>query len=349
MFITDLEQRRYRILEAIVEAYVSSASPVGSELIAKRMRSALSPATIRNIMVDLEESGLLEQPHTSAGRVPTDRGYRFYVDRVMDVPSLTPEQVQLLQARLAGGDADPGQFLRQVSGILAQLTQEAAFVLAPTVKRTAIQHIEVIPLDERRVLCVLVAPHDVLASHVVEIEDPVSRDEAVALGRFLNTELIGLPFEDLVASLERRLLSATDAFYHLARRSLAILEQALATEPHERLVLEGTSYVVAQPEFQRDPEKAHQFLRGLEAHDALLEQLRSDLSTGKVQVRIGGEVQLSGCDTCSYVAAPLVAGQMVVGGIGVLGPTRMDYRQVSAMVDGIARLVNTVLAEGGRG
>jgi heat-inducible transcriptional repressor len=171
----------------------------------------------------------------------------------------------------------------------------------------------------------------------------------VALGRFLNSELIGLPFEDLVASLERRLLSATDAFYHLARRSLSILEQALATEPHERLVLEGTSYVVAQPEFQRDPEKAHQFLRGLEAHDALLEQLRSDLSTGKVRVRIGGEVRLPGCDTCSYVAAPLVVGQTVVGGIGVLGPTRMDYRQVSAMVDGMARLVNVVLSEGGRG
>jgi heat-inducible transcriptional repressor len=349
MSVTDFEQRRKRILEAVVEAYVSTAQPVGSELIARKLRASLSSATIRNIMVELEESGYLEQPHTSAGRVPTDQGYRFYVDSVMDVRRLSPEEAQRMERMLPAQELEVEQFLERVSEVLSTLTQQAAFVVAPTVRQSTVRQIELVPLTVHKVLCVLVANEEMFASHVVEIAEPMSRDESVALVRFINTELVGLPFDQVLGSLERRLLAESDSFYYLVKRSLSILQHALSTEPSVRLYFDGTSYVVAQPEFRRDPHRAHELLRGLEESQAsLIERLQSDISTGRRQVRIGREVQLEGLETCSYVTAPFAIGEPAVGGVGVLGPKRMDYARVSALVDAMARTVTGLLTHAGR-
>ena len=274
MNVTDFEQRRNRSLELIIEAYVSTASPVGSEAVARKLRSAISPATIRHIRVELEEAGLVEQPHTSAGRVPTERGYRFYVDSVMDVRHLPQDELHQLEMLIQPIELEVEPLLEHAARALAQVTQQAAFVVSPTVKQSTVKQVELVPLSVRRLLCVLVANEEIVASHVVEIEEPMSRDEAAALARFLNTELVGLSFGDLIGSLERRMLAQNDSFYHLVRRSLSILQHALSTEPNERFLLDGTSYVVSQPEFSRDPRKAHALLRGLDEEAALLERIR---------------------------------------------------------------------------
>jgi heat-inducible transcriptional repressor len=347
MYVTDYNQRRNRILESIIEAYVSTASPVGSELIARKLRSTLSPATIRNIMVELEEAGYVEQPHTSAGRVPTFRGYRYYVDSLMEVRKLSAEQLQQMIQLVQPEEMEVELLLDRVSEVLAELTQQAAFVVAPTVRQSTVRQIELVPLSVRKILCVLVTNHEeMFASHVVEVEEPISRDEAAALVRFINTQLAGLPFNDVIGSLERRLLAESDTFYHLVKRSLDILQHALSTEPEERFFLEGTSYVVAQPEFRRDPKKAHQLLKSLESQHELSERVRRDLSRERVQVRIGDEIQVPGYEGCSYVTAPFLLDGRIAGGVGVLGPTRMDYPRMSAWVEGMARALTEVLAEG---
>lgn len=347
MNITDYGQRRNKILEAVIEAYVSTASPIGSELIARRLRSTLSPATIRNVMVELEEAGLLAQPHTSAGRVPTDQGYRLYVDSLMNVRWLSPEQIRQIRQAVHPEELEVEQCLERASEVLAELTQQAAFVLAPTVKQSTVRQIELVPLSVHKLLCVLIAnQEEMFASHVVELEEPMNCEEAAALVHFINSQFVGVPFSDVVDSLERRLLAETDSFYHLVKRSLDVLQDALSTEPNERLYLEGTSYVVAQPEFRRDPSKAHQLLRGLEAQDRLIEHVRQDLGGERLHVRIGNELQLSGCQECSTIAAPLVIGGRVVGGVGVLGPKRMDYPRLSALVDGMACSLTELLARG---
>ena len=343
MHTSELEQRRHKIFQLIVEAYIVSASPIGSELVARKLRSTLSSATIRNVMAELEESGLLEQPHTSAGRVPTDRGYRFYVDTVMELRHLSEEERRQLEAALQPVELDVDQLFERTSEVLARLTQQAAFVLAPTVRQSTIKQIELVPLSIRKVLCVLVANEEMIASHVVEIEEPMTRDEAAALARFLNTELAGLSFNELLGSLERRMLAQTDSFYHVVKRSLSILQDALSTEPNERLLLEGSSYVVSQPEFSKDPRKAHGVLKGLDAQDRLLERIRQDLAPHGVRVRIGREVQVPGLEECSYVTAPFAIGDEVVGGIGVLGPKRMDYPRMSALVEAMAQCVTDLL------
>jgi len=349
MNITDFEQRRKSILEAVIEAYVATASPVGSELVSRRLRPSLSPATIRNVMVDLEEGGFLEQPHTSAGRVPTDLGYRFYVDSVMDVRRLSPEQLQQMEQVIHPGEAELEQFLAHASESLAALTQQAAFVIAPTVKQSTVRQIELVPLSVRKLLCVLVGNEEIFASHVVEIEEPMSRDEAAALVRFLNTELVGVPFNEIVGSLQRRLLAEHDAFYHVVKRSMDLLQHALSTEPDDRLFLEGASHVVAQPEFSRHPLKAHELLRGLDAQEQLLGRIRQDLAADGVWVRIGREVQVPGLDECSYVATPFAIGEEIVGGVGVLGPKRMDYPRMHALVDGMGRCMTSLLTRWNQG
>lgn len=343
MNISDFEQRRNKILEAIIEAYVLTASPVGSELIARKLRSSLSSATIRHIMVELEEAGFVEQPHTSAGRVPTDEGYRFYVDAVMEVHRLNPDQLQQVERLIEPGEAEVEPFLGRVSEALSELTQQAAFVIAPTVKQSTVRQIELVPLSVRKVLCVLVGNEEIFASHVVEIGEPMSRDEAVALARFLNTEVVGLPFDELLGSLQRRLLAENDSFYHLVKRSLDLLRHALSTEPTNRFHLDGASRVVAQPEFSRNPRRAHELLKGLDAQELLLQRLCEDLAGHGVRVRIGREVQVPGLDECSCVTTPFAIGEEVVGGLGILGPKRMDYARMHALVDSMGRCVTEVL------
>ena len=343
MSVTDFAQRRNRILELIIEAHVSTASPVGSEMVSRKLRSSLSPASIRHIMVELEEAGLLEQPHTSAGRVPTDQGYRFYVDSVMGLQHLTQEQLRDLELLIQPTEVELELLLERVSGIVAKLTQQAAFVVAPTVKQRSVKQVELVPLGLRKVLCVLVADEEMIASHVVEIDEPITRDEAMALVRFMNTELVGLSCSELLGSLERRMLIEQDSFYHLVKRSLQILQHALSTEPDERFFLDGARYVVSQPEFSRDPRKAHDLLRGLDAEGLLLQRIRQDITSGGVQVRIGHEVQVPGLEECSYVTTSFSIGGQVIGGVGVLGPKRMDYPRIRSLVEGVGQCITALL------
>ena len=343
MSVSGFEQRRNKILEAIIEAYVTTASPVGSESVARKLRSSLSPATIRHSMVELEEAGFVEQPHTSAGRVPTDRGYRFYVDTVMAVRHLPPEQLRQIEALLSVEEREVEQLVERAGSLLSELTQQAGFAVVPTVKQSTVKQIELVPLSVRKVLCVLIANEEMIASHVVEITEPMSRDEAAALVRFINTELVGLPFSDLLESLERRMLAENDSFYHFVKRSLAILEHALSTEPNERLFLDGSSRVVSQLEFSRDPRKAHELLRGLDEDGRLLERVRQDIAPDGVRVRIGREVQVPGLEECTYLTAPFSIGGEVVGAVGVLGPKRLDYPRIHAMVEGVGRCVTVLL------
>ncbi len=323
---------------------MTTASPVGSELISRKMRQTLSPATIRHVMVDLEKEGLVEQPHTSAGRVPTDRGYRLYVNQIMEASRLSPEEFQILARMVqAGSGAIEGLFER-AGEVLASLCHQAAFVVAPTVTRSTVRQIELLPLGLHRLVCVLVAQEALVVSRVIEIEEPISRDEALSLAHFLNSELAGLSAYDLLASLERRLLAVNDSFYHLVKRSLMILQTALAAEPEDRFFLDGAAYLFEQPEFQRHPERTHELLRQLDLQGVLVQRLRADLVADGTRMRIGREVAIEGFEECSYVVSPVRLQKAVAGGVGILGPRRMDYRRARALTEGMAGVLTALLA-----
>jgi heat-inducible transcriptional repressor len=347
MVWVDFEERRREILELVIEAHVITALPVGSELVARKLHASISPATIRHIMVELEEAGFLEQPHTSAGRVPTDRGWRFYVDAVMDAQQMAAEEFHRLALLLEPAEADVERLFRQASDVLSELTQLAAFAMGPTVRQRLLRQVELVPLGTRKLLTVLVADGELITSRVIELDEPMSKDETAAVARFLNAELSGLSCDELLAALERRLLAEGDAFYHMVKRSCAILQHLLAQEPAERFYLEGASYLVAQPEFSRAPEKASALLRRLDAADRLLEIIRQDLTGAKVQVRIGRELEAPELEDCGCVAAPILVDHGAIGAIGVLGPKRMSYPRIQAVVEGMARCVAELIASSG--
>lgn len=344
MHASDAEQRNKEILGAIIEAYIATASPVGSELISRKLRHSLSPATVRNIMADFEEEGYLEQPHISAGRVPTDRGYRYYVDSLMDMRRLSAEEARQLAEAIGASEPELGQCFARVSEALAHVSHQTVCVVAPTVKRSTIRQIELLPLSLHKLLCVLVGQEPLVASHVIDVEEPINHDEVLLLAHFLNTELVGLPARELLVSLERRLLSVSDSFYYLVKRSLDILQTALATEPEERLFIEGVTNLFAQPEFRKDPHKAERVFQHLESGHELLERMREDLVHEATSIRIGHELELEGFEDCSYVFAPFTLRQAAAGGVGILGPKRMDYRRMRALVEEAAALITDLVA-----
>lgn len=343
MNITDSERRRNDILQAIVETYISSASPVGSAFISRKIRETLSPATIRNIMAELEEQGLLEQPHTSAGRVPTDQGWRVYVNQLMHDARLSPQEARRLHDLVQPEELEVAQVFERASQVLAELSRQGTFVVAPTVRHSRVKQIELLPVGLHQLVCVLVAQEAMIASHLIELEEPLSQDDARSLADFLNAELRGLPAEELLASLERRMEAIDESLAELVKRSLGILQSTLATEPEERFFFEGTVYLFEQPEFRREPEKAHGLLRCLESAQAFLARVRGDISGEGVQVRIGREVGVGGLEDCSYILAPFGLRRGAVGGIGILGPKRMDYRRMRALAEAMASLVTETL------
>jgi heat-inducible transcriptional repressor len=322
---------------------VATAVPVGSELVSRKLRLRLSSATIRNVMTALEQAGLLEQPHVSAGRMPTARGYRLYVDSVMEVPAPSAEQVRRLEASLGPQELEVDQILERAAEVLADAGEQAAFVIGPTVKQRRVRQIELVLLSERRVLCVLVAGGNMCASHAVEIGEPMTRDEAVSLARFINAELAGQPVSGLLEALSRRLLAQQDSIYHLVRRALEVLEHALSNEPEGRVYLEGVSYLVSQPEFARDPRRTHAVLQHLESPDELLAGFRRQPPSPGVRVHIGREVPVEGLEACSAITASFGAGE-AAGTVGLIGPTRMAYPQLTALADAMARCLTGILS-----
>jgi len=336
-------------LQAIVEAYISSASPVGSAFISRKIRETLSPATIRHIMAELEEQGLLEQPHTSAGRVPTDQGWRVYVNQHLQDARLSPQEVKRLHDLVQPEELEVAQLFERASQVLSELSRQGTFVVAPTVRHSRVKQIELLPVGLHQLLCVLVAQEAMIASHLIELDEPLSQDDARSLADFLNAELRGLPAEELLESLARRMEAIDESLAELVKRSLGILQSALATEPEERFFFEGTIYLFEQPEFRRDPQKAHELLRQLDLQDELRERLCADVASDNTRVRIGREVAVEGLDDCSYLLTPFKVHQTVVGGVGILGPKRMDYRRMRTLVEGMADVVTEALTRWGSG
>lgn len=344
MNVNDLEERRNRILLAVIEDYIGTACPVGSQAICEKYRLKVSSATVRNILAALEVEGLIMQPHTSAGRIPTDRGYRYYVNALRDMSPLDANQVQRIDEWLAASDMDAAVMLDRAARLMAEVTHQAAIALYPVLRRNVFKRLEVIPLDGRRLLCVLVTMQGLVRSIVVEVDEPVTAEELHALLRFLNAELSGMALDAVEEFLQRRILVQSDSFFYLLKRALQILHLALEAQQQEQLRLEGASYVLAQPEFH-DADKTRLLLRFLEAKEELIALLEEDLLREGVVVRIGQETRRAAMADCSMVSSSYKVGDRVVGGIAILGPKRMAYPRVMATVDYVARRVGELLSQ----
>ena len=339
-----LDERKAAILRAIVSYYVRSGEPVGSKTIVERFHLPVSPATVRNEMGALEQAGYLLQPHTSAGRIPTDAGYRYFVDAWANETSLPSREVARIRRFFDEPRWELEDALRKTASLLSTLTDHAAVVFAAGLDRNTVRHVELVRLSDDRAMVLLVTDTGRVANHVVLIPDPLDTVLLDHAADMLNRTVVGVPLEGaadkIFASIDRFPLELRDAVSAVARA----LREELSEHASERLFLEGTSNIVDEHKFA-DLEVVRQVIAALEHRRVLLELLADTLSSDAVSVRIGTENSLEEMQFCSVVTAPYGAEGNVLGSLAVVGPTRMDYRRTIAAVQEVASSLGRMLGE----
>jgi heat-inducible transcriptional repressor len=339
-----VEDRRLAVLRAIVEDYVSTQEPVGSKALVERHQLGVSPATVRNDMAALEDEGFITQPHTSAGRIPTDKGYRLFVDRLSQVKPLSAAEKRAI-ATLLEGAIDLDDVVQRSVRLLAQLTRQVAIVQYPTLSRSTVRHVELVTLASTRLLLVLILSTGRVEQRVVEIHAAVDDETVADLRTALNRATLG---EKLSAAIER-LAEVPDRYDEPKRATAAVVVAALveAMSDHrsdERVVVGGTANLARFGEGFDASIKP--MLEALEEHVVLLQLLGEATSPSMLTVRIGHEVPYQELSTTSVVATGYGPGEEALATLGIVGPTRMDYPGTMATVRAVARYVSKILDEG---
>jgi heat-inducible transcriptional repressor len=334
------DERRFAVLRAIVADYVSTHEPVGSKMIVDRYNLGVSSATVRNDMAVLEEDGLIVQPHTSAGRVPTDKGYRLFVDRLAQVKPLSGAERRAVQAFLDGA-VDLDDVLRRSVRLLAQLTRQVAVVQYPTLTRSTVRHLEIVQLTPARLMLVLITDSGRVEQRVVDLGDVLGDDDVAALRAMINSALVGRPLAAASAAVAELPEAAPGELRDVLVRLATTLIETLVEHPEERLLLGGTANLTRNvADF---PGSLRQVLEALEEQVVVLKLLASAQDPGMVTVRIGEENEAEEMRDTSVVSIGYGSGT-VLGGMGVVGPTRMDYPGSIAAVHAVARYVGEILA-----
>jgi heat-inducible transcriptional repressor len=334
------DERRFAVLRAIVADYVSTQEPVGSKMIVDRHNLGVSSATVRNDMAVLEEDGLIAQPHTSAGRVPTDKGYRLFVDRLAQVKPLSAAEKRAVQAFLDGA-VDLDDVLRRSVRLLAQLTRQVAVVQYPTLTRSTVRHCEVVALTPARLMLVLITDSGRVDQRVVDLGQVLSDDDVGTIRTLINGALSGRPLAAASVAVADLPDLAPKELREVITTLSTVLIETLVEHPEERLVLGGTANLTRNvADF---PGTLRQVLETLEEQVVVLKLLASAQDPGTVTVRIGGENEAEEMRDTSVLSIGYGAGT-VLGGMGVVGPTRMDYPGSIAAVHAVARYVGEILA-----
>jgi heat-inducible transcriptional repressor len=340
------EDRKRKLLQAVIHEYIKTGKPVGSAHLASIDRLALSSATLRNVMAELEEEGFLSHPHTSAGRVPTDKAYRFYVDTIMEVQRLAQLEEDRLRKDYDARMKEIEGLMSSTSRTLSVLSKYTGFVWAPGLERATLQHVELIPLDPRRVLAVLVSDSGTVKHRQVAFDRPVPPEFLMELRGLLNVELRGKPFSearetflDAVERVTRRQMDLAD----LARR---LAKEAFSVSDEGDLYLEGAGSLLSLPDFQSQEDLrslAHLLDGKNQLSDMIAKEMADPDKPKGVVVRIGSENKNPELQNLSLVSSAYTVNGRQVGLLGILGPRRMEYSRMVAVVDAVSRMVSQAM------
>jgi heat-inducible transcriptional repressor len=337
-----LDERKLDVLRAIVEDYVSTNEPVGSKGLVDRHRLGVSPATIRNDMAVLEEEGYIAQPHTSAGRVPTDKGYRLFVDRLATVKPLSLPERRAIEHFLDGA-VDLDDVVHRTVRLLSQLTRQVAVVQYPSLSRSSVLHVELVALSETRLLVVLISDTGRVEQRVVDLPERAADDAVHELRMAVNERLVGKYLVDAPELLADLSEQCRPEHRVLVRAVLSALVDALVEHPEERVLLGGTANLASLgADFSSG---LRPLLEALEEHVVLLRLLGEVTDSSAVKVSIGEENPYQALHAASVVTTGYGAGEQPLAALGVLGPTRMDYPGTMGAVRAVARYLGRVLAE----
>jgi heat-inducible transcriptional repressor len=335
-----LDKRAQVLLKTLVERYIAEGQPVGSRTLSRHSGLDLSPATIRNVMADLEELGFIASPHTSAGRVPTPAGYRFFVDTLLVVKALESRELHRLEGELHPDN--PQRVIQSASQILSQLTQFAGVVMTPR-RAVTFRHIEFLKLSEKRVLLIVVTPDGDVQNRILFTERDYAPSELTEAANYINQNYAGQTLEDLRTRLQGELGQIRQDMIQLMTAAVEA-GNALA-EGGEQYVLSGERNLFAVHDLSQDVGRMKQLLAMFERKSSLLQILDLSLRGQGVQIFIGGESGVAAPDDVSVVTAPYRVDGEVVGTVGVIGPTRMAYDRVVPIVDVTAKLLSSALSQ----
>ena len=336
-----LDKRAQVLLKTLIERYIAEGQPVGSRTLSKYSGLDLSPATIRNVMSDLEELGFISSPHTSAGRVPTPAGYRFFVDTLLVVKQLESQKLRELEGQLQPDN--PQRVIHNASHLLSELTQFAGVVMTPRRRAVTFRHIEFLRLSEKRVLLIVVTPDGDVQNRILFTEREYSPSELVETANFVNQNYSGQSFEEVRGRLHSEVRELREDMIRLMSTALEA-GNALA-EGSEQYVISGERNLFAVRDLSQDVGRLKQLVELLERKTSLLQILDLSLRGQGVQIFIGGESSFSAPEDVSVVTSPYKVDGEVVGTVGVIGPTRMAYDRVVPIVDVTARLLSTALSQ----
>ena len=335
-----LDDRKLAVLRAIVEDFVSTNEPVGSKSLVDRHNLDVSPATIRNDMAVLEEQGFIVQPHTSAGRIPTDHGYRLFVDRLSGVKPLSAAERRAIETFLVGA-YDLDDVVTRTVRLLAQLTRQVAVVQYPSLTKSAVRHIELVPLTDRRLLLVLITDTGRVEQRTVELPGPIGEEAITQLRAVLNACLDGRKLADVASVVAELPERVTPVDRPNAAAVFSVIVETLVDRHEERVIVGGAANLT-QADFSRG---LREVLEALEEQVVLMRLLGESGDHATVTVRIGSENEVQGLRSTSLVTTGYGTGDQSLARLGVLGPTRMDYPTAMGAVRAVARYVGQILAE----
>jgi heat-inducible transcriptional repressor len=346
----NLDERSREILQWAISTFVATGKPVGSRTIARKSHENLSAATVRNIMADLEEMGYLRHPHASAGRVPTDKAYRLYVDSMLEKREISPKERQLIDQRLRSED-NPELLMARTCQVLSSVSQNLGIVVSPPISQVSLQHIQFIKLSENRLLVVLVSRAGLVQNRVIHPAEEYSQTELDQAARYILEHFKERTLAEIKNVLSGMIGEERALYDQLVRRVILLSNQAFAegNEGHDAGVyLDGASNLMKNPEFS-DITRMRVLFQTIEERSRLAalisECIRGD--TQEVRITIGAENALPGIEDCTLIASRYVIDERTTGSLGILGPTRMEYARAISLVEYVARIFGQVLGNEG--
>ena len=336
-----LNERALILLKTLVERYIADGQPVGSRALSKYSGLDLSPASIRNVMADLEEMGFIASPHTSAGRVPTARGYRFFVDTLLTIKPLDTVEISQLEGQLHAESTQ--KLVVSASQLLSDLTHFAGVVMTPR-HSAGFRHIEFLKLSDTRILLILVTPEGDVQNRILLTEKRFTPSELVEAANILNQHYAGLTFDEIRRRIREELKQLTADMTRLMSAALEAGSQA-ASESSEEVVISGESNLLDSQDLSSNMVNLRKLFELFDRRTGLLQLLEISHRAQGVQIFIGGEAGVAPLDECSVVTAPYEVDGRIVGTVGVIGPTRMAYERVIPIVDITAKLLSTLLTQ----
>jgi heat-inducible transcriptional repressor len=334
-----LDPRARFLLKSLVERYIAEGQPVGSRVLAKQTGLELSPATIRNVMADLEELGYIASPHTSAGRIPTSKGYRFFVDTLMVAARLDPAEIERLEGELTADR--PQQLVSAAAQLVSQLTRFAGVVMTPRRFEPSFRHLEFLRLSDRRVLLIIVTPDGDVQNRILHPDRAYTQAQLIEATNFFNQHYAGQPFANVRTLLAEELKSLREDIVGLMTAAVEVGGAAL--DQGDVLVVTGERNLLDSGDLASNMDRLRKLFDLFEQKTSLLHLLDESQKAEGVQLYIGGESGIVPLDECSVVTAPYTVDGRVIGTLGVIGPTRMAYERVIPIVDLTAKLLSNAL------